>query len=204
MWRMEKSMETKIMMSTEKNINNELERGRKATIKIAVLMDKCEKNWEETDEFKNARDFIKETFSFSNATVSNYIGCVNMFDLTNPNSDWANWNLGQLTELLRLKDLSLALDLVDRGCIDETTSAKEIREYVKDINKRLLDMQEDDIQEENVQEEDEPEEDEPEEVQEEKTQKEHDDALGIVRFICLKYLMTADDIDTILKVTGLS
>lgn len=196
-------METKIMMSTEKNINNELERGRKATIKIAVLMDKCEKNWEETNEFKNARDFIKETFSFSNATVSNYIGCVNMFDLTNPNSDWSNWNLGQLTELLRLKDVSLALDLVDRGCIDETTSAKEIREYVKDIN-RLMDknLQEEseDMLDEDVQEEDVQEDDVQEEVQDK--QKEHD-AVGVVKCICLKYLMTSEDIETILRVTGL-
>lgn len=127
-------METKIMMSTEKGIKAELLKGRKASIEVAKRIHSCIEKWEETDSYKNAKEFLIDRLGFNQATISKYNRAVEMFSLTDKDSPYNTFAISTLCELLRIgREASDAL--LESGEISEETTQAEIKSMISLVKK---------------------------------------------------------------------
>lgn len=111
---------------------------RKSTIQTAKILQKVDdaKAFEK-DGFKSTADYAEQIFGFGKASTSTLVRASRAFindDLTekfsNPNPE-KPFTMGQLVELLRLKDENRALELLESGEINSEMSQKEIRTAVK-------------------------------------------------------------------------
>lgn len=127
-------METKIMITTEKGIKAELLKGRKASIEVAKRIHACIDNWEETDSYKSAKDFLIDRLSFNQATISKYNRAVEMFSLTDKDSPYNTFAISTLCELLRIgREATDAL--LESGEITEETTQSEIKSMIALVKK---------------------------------------------------------------------
>ena len=127
-------METNIMMSTEKGIKAELLKGRKSSIEVAKRIHSCIEKWEETDSYKNAKEFLIDRLGFNHATISKYNRAVDEFSLTEKDSPYNTFAISTLCELLRIgREATDAL--LERGEITEETTQSEIKSIIALVKK---------------------------------------------------------------------
>lgn len=127
-------METKIMLATEKGIKAELLKGRKASIEVAKRIHSCIENWEETDSYKNAKEFLIDRLGFNQATISKYNRAVDEFSLTEKDSPYNTFAISTLCELLRIGREATDALVESRVITDETTQA-EIKSMITLVKK---------------------------------------------------------------------
>ena len=190
---MEKSMETKIMMSTEKGIKAELLKGRKASIEVAKRIHACIEKWEETDTYKSAKDFLIDRLSFNPATISKYNRAVEMFSLTDKDSPYNTFAISTLCELLRIgREATDAL--LESGEISDESTQAEIKSMIALVKK------EDAEAEAEAEAETEAEETEAEsEADTEADAETEEDIKKSIIEICVNAKMGKRDVDTIIK-----
>ena len=127
-------METKIMLSTEKGIKAELLKGRKASIEVAKRIHSCIEKWEETDSYKNAKEFLIDRLGFNQATISKYNRAVEEFSLTDKDSPYNTFAISTLCELLRIgREATDAL--LESGEITDETTQSEIKSMIAIVKK---------------------------------------------------------------------
>lgn len=127
-------METKIMLSTEKGIKAELLKGKKASIEVAKRIHSCIEKWEETDSYKNAKEFLIDRFGFNQATISKYNRAVEEFSLTDKDSPYNTFAISTLCELLRIgREATDAL--LESGEITDETTQSEIKSMIALVKK---------------------------------------------------------------------
>lgn len=127
-------METKIMMTTEKGIKAELLKGRKASIEVAKRIHSCIEKWEETDSYKNAKEFLIDRLGFNQATISKYNRAVEEFSLTDKDSQYNTFAISTLCELLRIgREATDAL--VESGEVTDETTQAEIKSIIALVKK---------------------------------------------------------------------
>lgn len=133
-------METKIMMSTEKGIKAELLKGRKASIEVAKRIHSCIEKWEETDRYKNAKEFLIDRLGFNQATISKYNRAVEEFSLTDKDSQYNTFAISTLCELLRIgREASDAL--VESGEITDESTQAEVKAIISLVKKEDADAE---------------------------------------------------------------
>lgn len=127
-------MDTKIMLTTEKGIKAELLKGRKASIEVAKKIHSCIEKWEETDSYKNAKEFLIDRLGFNQATISKYNRAVDEFSLMDKDSQYNTFAISTLCELLRIgRDATDAL--VETGELTEETTQAEVKSIIGLIKK---------------------------------------------------------------------
>ena len=127
-------METKIMLATEKGIKAELLKGRKASIEVAKRIHSCIEKWEETDSYKNAKDFLIDRLGFNQATISKYNRAVDEFSLTEKDSPYNTFAISTLCELLRIgREATDAL--VESGEITDESTQAEVKAMIALVKK---------------------------------------------------------------------
>ena len=127
-------METKIMLATEKGIKAELLKGRRASIEVAKKIHSCIEKWEETDNYKSAKDFLIDRLSFNQATISKYKRAVEMFSLTDKDSPYNTFAISTLCELLRIgREATDAL--LESGEISDESTQAEIKSMIALVKK---------------------------------------------------------------------
>lgn len=127
-------METKIMLATEKGIKAELLKGRKASIEVAKRIHSCIEKWEETDSYKNAKEFLIDRLGFNQATISKYNRAVDEFSLTEKDSPYNTFAISTLCELLRIgREATDAL--VESGEITDETTQSEVKAMIALVKK---------------------------------------------------------------------
>lgn len=127
-------METKIMLSTEKGIKAELLKGRKASIEVAKKIHSCIEKWEETDSYKNAKEFLIDRLGFNQATISKYNRAVDEFSLTEKDSQYNTFAISTLCELLRIgREATDAL--VESGEITDESTQAEVKAMIALVKK---------------------------------------------------------------------
>lgn len=181
-------METKIMMSTEKGIKAELLKGRKASIEVAKRIHSCIEKWEETDSYKNAKEFLIDRLGFNQATISKYNRAVDEFSLTEKDSPYNTFAISTLCELLRIGREATDALLESGEITDETTQA-EIKAMIALVKK------EDEEAEAETEEATEETEEATEEATEEETEAEAEESIkSQIVSICVNAKMNKEDI----------
>ena len=122
------------MMATEKGIKAELLKDRKASIEVAKRIHSCIEKWEETDSYKNAKEFLIDRLGFNQATISKYNRAVDEFSLTEKDSPYNTFAISTLCELLRIgREATDAL--LESGEITEETTQVEIKSMISLVKK---------------------------------------------------------------------
>lgn len=127
-------METKIMLSTEKGIKAELLKGRKASIEVAKRIHSCIEKWEETDSYKNAKEFLIDRLGFNQATISKYNRAVDEFSLSEKDSPYNTFAISTLCELLRIGRDATDI-LFESGELTEETTQAEVKSIIAIVKK---------------------------------------------------------------------
>ena len=190
----ENSMETKIMMSTEKGIKAELLKGRKASIEVAKRIHSCIEKWEETDSYKNAKEFLIDRLGFNQATISKYNRAVDEFSLTEKDSPYNTFAISTLCELLRIgREATDAL--VESGEITDETTQAEIKSMIALVKKEDGEAEAETEAEEAA----EAEEAETEEAEEAEGEVNTEDIKKTIIELCVNAKMNKHDVDLIKK-----
>lgn len=185
-------METNIMMSTEKGIKAELLKGRKASIEVAKRIHSCIEKWEETDSYKNAKEFLIDRLGFNQATISKYNRAVEEFSLTDKDSPYNTFAISTLCELLRIgREATDAL--VESGEITDETTQAEIKSMIALVKK------EDSEAETEVEAEEEATEAEAEEAAEAEAEADSEEIKKTIIELCVNAKMNKHDVDLIKK-----
>lgn len=127
-------METRIMMLTEKGIKAELLKGRKASIEVAKRIHSCIEKWEDTDSYKNAKEFLIDRLGFNQATISKYNRAVDEFSLMDKDSQYNTFAISTLCELLRIGRDATDI-LVESGELTEETTQAEVKSMITLVKK---------------------------------------------------------------------
>lgn len=127
-------------MTTEKGIKAELLKGRKASIEVAKRIHSCIEKWEETDSYKNAKEFLIDRLGFNQATISKYNRAVDEFSLAEKDSPYNTFAISTLCELLRIgREATDAL--VESGDITDETTQAEIKSIIAIVKKEDADSE---------------------------------------------------------------